>query len=49
MEFLKGHGRMVALGVGLTVLAGGIAYFVWHQRRAGGAGAAEDRVPGPGL
>jgi membrane protein YqaA with SNARE-associated domain len=48
MDFLRGNGRTVALGVGLAVLAGGIAYFVWHNRRPG-PDAAPDRVAGPGL
>jgi membrane protein YqaA with SNARE-associated domain len=38
MGFLESHGRGVALAVGLTVLAGGVAYAVWHNRRRRGAG-----------
>jgi membrane protein YqaA with SNARE-associated domain len=34
MDFLRGHGRQVALWAGLAVLVAGIAYAVWHNRRA---------------
>ena len=38
MTFLESHGRSVALGVGLSVLAGGVVYLLWRNRRGRGAG-----------
>jgi membrane protein YqaA with SNARE-associated domain len=40
MTFLESHGRAVALAVGLTVLAGGVAYVFWHNRRPRDTGAS---------
>jgi membrane protein DedA with SNARE-associated domain len=50
MEFLRGHGREVALWVGLAVLVGGVAYVIWHNRKANGERAATaDEAAGRGL
>jgi membrane protein YqaA with SNARE-associated domain len=38
MIFLETHGRAVGLGLGLTVLVGGVAYVFWRSRRRRGAG-----------
>jgi membrane protein YqaA with SNARE-associated domain len=34
LRFLEVHGRLVALGVGLAVLAAGLVYFWWRSRRS---------------
>jgi len=33
LDYIRENGKMVALGLGLLVLAGGIAYYVWQRRQ----------------
>jgi len=33
IDYLHRNGRMVALGLGLLVMAGGLAYYVWKRRQ----------------
>jgi len=33
LDYIRENGKMVALGLGLLVLAGGLAYYVWQRRQ----------------
>ena len=33
LDYIRDNGKIVALGLGLLVLAGGIAYYVWQRRQ----------------
>jgi LPXTG-motif cell wall-anchored protein len=33
LDYIHRNGRTVALGLGLLVVAGGAAYYIWKRRR----------------
>lgn len=44
LDWVHSHGRAVALGLGIAVLAAGLAYYAWSSRRRSVSGGAGGRV-----